>query len=171
MTRLYNLFRHLSQKQAKRCMNVLLPSSNLLNIYRMKKDWLVSRYGEKLPTGLILTGPNIAAHSVLFQQIETRIQSVDKRGRVAILTSKDSSNLKNVLKKIIRCITEIHDGFDDEDDIVQAKPGRNVCLFPLHFKYILLELEKRLTIRRSHLDIIMTLRSFMIGVRPIRMPK
>lgn len=82
-------------------------------------------YGEKLPTGLILTGPNIAAHGVLFQQIETRIQSVDKRGRVAVLTSKDSSNLKNVLKKIIRCITEIHDGFDDEDDIVEAKMGRN----------------------------------------------
>ncbi|KAK6505638.1 hypothetical protein TWF481_007529 [Arthrobotrys musiformis] len=82
-------------------------------------------YGEKLPTGLILTGPNIAAHGVLFEQIETRIQSVDKRGRVAILTSKDSSNLKNVLKKIIRCVTEIHEGFDDEDDIVEAKTGRN----------------------------------------------
>ncbi|KAK6335960.1 hypothetical protein TWF730_003334 [Orbilia blumenaviensis] len=83
-------------------------------------------YGEKLPTGLILTGPNIASHGVLFQQIESRIQSVDKLGRVAILTSKDSSNLKNVLKKIIRCVTEIHDGFDDEDEVVvDVKAGRN----------------------------------------------
>ncbi|KAF3165355.1 hypothetical protein EYR41_008561 [Orbilia oligospora] len=82
-------------------------------------------YGEKLPTGLILTGPNIAAHGVLFEQIESRIQGVDKRGRVVILTSKDSSNLKNVLKKIIRCVTEIHDGFVDEDDIVEAKSGKN----------------------------------------------
>ncbi|KAF3940932.1 hypothetical protein ABW19_dt0204075 [Dactylella cylindrospora] len=82
-------------------------------------------YGDKLPTGLILTGPNIASHGLLFDQIESRIRSVDKHGRVAILTSKDSSNLKNVLKKVIRSITELHEGFDDEDDLMDSKGVRS----------------------------------------------
>ncbi|KAK6540929.1 hypothetical protein TWF694_008313 [Orbilia ellipsospora] len=81
-------------------------------------------YAGKLPTGLILTGPNIAAHGILFDQIEARIQSVDKNGKVAILTSKDSTNFKNVLKRVIRLITEIESGLDDEDDIIEAKSGR-----------------------------------------------
>ncbi|EWC46013.1 hypothetical protein DRE_04806 [Drechslerella stenobrocha 248] len=86
-------------------------------------------YGQKIPTGLVLTGPNIAAHGALFQQIESHIQTVDRLGRVAILTSKDSTNLKNVLKKAIKSITEIHDGFEDEDEIVQAKSGRGASRF------------------------------------------
>ncbi|KAF3919834.1 hypothetical protein ABW20_dc0110259 [Dactylellina cionopaga] len=86
-------------------------------------------YGGKLPAGLILTGPNIAAHGVLFKQIETRIQNVDKHGRVAILTSKDSSNLKNALKKVIKTITELQSGFEDEDEIIEAKSGKNTSRF------------------------------------------
>ncbi|EPS38593.1 hypothetical protein H072_7681 [Dactylellina haptotyla CBS 200.50] len=87
------------------------------------------RYGEKLPTGLILTGPNIAAHGILFEQINTRIQNVDRHGRVAILTSKDSSNLKNVLKKVIRLVTEIQSGEDEEDEILEPQGGRSTSRY------------------------------------------
>ncbi|KAJ6257657.1 hypothetical protein Dda_7444 [Drechslerella dactyloides] len=78
---------------------------------------------------LILTGPNIAAHGALFRQIESRIQNVDKHGRVAILTSKDSTNLKNVLKKTIKAITEIQSGLDDEDEVIEARPGRSTARY------------------------------------------
>ncbi|KAF3909134.1 hypothetical protein ABW21_db0207254 [Orbilia brochopaga] len=100
----------------------------LRSIRRPFKPFQTS-FAKQIQICLILTGPNIAAHGTLFKQIESRIQNVDKHGRVAILTSKDSTNLKNVLKKVIKAITEIQSGLDDEDEVIAAKPGRSTARY------------------------------------------
>lgn len=66
---------------------------------------------------MILTGPNIASHGPLFEQIATRIYHEEGIGPVVVLSSKDATNLKNTLKKLIKDATQESQGLDDEDDI------------------------------------------------------
>ncbi|KAA8902106.1 origin recognition complex subunit 3 N-terminus-domain-containing protein [Sphaerosporella brunnea] len=79
-------------------------------------------YDEKIPTALVLTGPNIAAHGPLFAQFATRMRDVDRTGPVVLLTSKDAANIKGALKKLIRDATQQDEGMDDEDE--EAVVGR-----------------------------------------------
>ena len=78
---------------------------------------IATRYDGKIPTAVILVGPNIASHGPLFDQLATRIQYDEKIGPVVELSSKDASNLKGVLKKLIRDATQEDQGLDDEDDV------------------------------------------------------
>jgi origin recognition complex subunit 3 len=73
-------------------------------------------YDGKIPTALVLTGPNIAAHGPLFAQFATRIRDADRTGPVVLLTSKDAANLKGALKKLIKDATQQDEGMDDEDE-------------------------------------------------------
>lgn len=73
-------------------------------------------YDGKVPTALILVGPNIASHGPLFSQLATRIQTDDQVGPVVVLSSKDATNLKGVLRKLIKDATQEDQGFDDEED-------------------------------------------------------
>lgn len=74
-----------------------------------------SKYSGKLPTALVLAGPNIASHGPLFEQFQTRLRDKDGAGPVVVLTSKDATNLKGALKKLIRDST-VQDNELDEDD-------------------------------------------------------
>lgn len=87
-------------------------------------------YSGKLPTGLVLAGPNIASHRRLFEQFRMRLRDVDDVGPVVILTSKDASNLKGTLKKIIRDATEQVDGVDEDDEeiIIGRKVWKPVAM-------------------------------------------
>lgn len=68
----------------------------------------------RLPTAIILVGPNIASHGLLFNQLATRIQTDERIGPMVVLSSKDATNLKGVLKKLIKDATQEDHG-DDED--------------------------------------------------------
>lgn len=73
-----------------------------------------NRGGAKVPTGFICTGPNIASQSLLFKQLSARL-GADINGPVVNLRSGDASNLKAVLKQIIRDATNQKSSDDDED--------------------------------------------------------
>jgi origin recognition complex subunit 3 len=67
-----------------------------------------------VPTGFICTGPNIASQSLLFKQLSARLRA-DVKGPVVNLRSGDASNLKAVLKQIIREATNQAPSDDDEE--------------------------------------------------------
>jgi origin recognition complex subunit 3 len=52
----------------------------------------------------VVTGPNIASQSLLFEQISDRLK-YEINGPVVILRSGDASNLKAALKQLIRDLT------------------------------------------------------------------
>ena len=59
---------------------------------------------ERLPTGFIVTGPNIASQSLLFSQLSEKLKA-EINGPVVTLRSGDASNLKAILKQLIRDVT------------------------------------------------------------------
>lgn len=83
----------------------------------------------KIPTALILAGPNIASHHPLFEQLASRIRDQDRIGPVVVLTSKDATNLKTALKKLIRDSTQQDEGVDDEDETIIGRKvnGMDCC--------------------------------------------
>jgi origin recognition complex subunit 3 len=70
------------------------------------------RYGSKISTGLILAGPGITSHGLLFEQLVSRIRAEDI-GPVVILTSGEASSLKAILKNLIRKTTCQINGTDE----------------------------------------------------------
>ncbi|KAI5786389.1 origin recognition complex subunit 3 N-terminus-domain-containing protein [Peziza echinospora] len=104
--------------------NAILTSVNekmMSEVSNFVRNAAPERYDGKIPTAVILVGPNIASHGPLFSQLATRIQYDEKIGPVVELSSKDASNLKGVLKKLIRDATQEDQGLDDEDDVPTGK--------------------------------------------------
>ena len=80
------------------------------------------RKPESIPTGLIVTGPNIASQELLFSQLAQRIKKEsDGHSIVVNLRSGDAPNLKASLKKIIRDAT--NEEHDEEDSRLPASPN------------------------------------------------
>ncbi|TID16760.1 Origin recognition complex subunit 3 [Venturia nashicola] len=77
------------------------------------------RSGQRLPCGLILAGPSIAAHTTLFEQLAERI-SDETSTSFALVTSTDAPNLKTILKATIKSATARKSVDDDEMDLVSA---------------------------------------------------
>lgn len=80
-----------------------------------------------LPAGFIATGPNISSQELLFTQLLGRLRG-QKKGPTVLLRSGDASNLKNILKQIIRDSTNQKDVVDDEEVNVQDE---FVCIAPI----------------------------------------
>lgn len=68
-----------------------------------------------IPTGFIVTGPNIASQSLLFQQLSQRLKE-DINGPVITVRSGDATNLKAALKQLIRDATNQRSTSDDDDE-------------------------------------------------------
>jgi hypothetical protein len=68
--------------------------------YQLKSD----RHIKKIPTGLIVTGPSIALQELLFSQLAERLK-FNAEVLVVVLRSSDATNLKAVLKKLIRDVS------------------------------------------------------------------
>lgn len=92
----------------------------------------------KIPTALVLTGPNIASHGPLFAQFRTRIWDVDRTGPVVILASKDAPTLKGTLKKLIKDATEQDRAMDqegagdeDDDELILGRKGAKLLNYDL----------------------------------------
>jgi len=94
-----------------------------------------SDYDGKIPTALVLTGPNIASHAPLFAQLAERIRDKDSTGPVVVLTSKDAVNLKGALKKIIKDATMADEGVEEEEmediDTIMGRKGRKLLNYDL----------------------------------------
>ncbi|TGZ79618.1 hypothetical protein EX30DRAFT_333163 [Ascodesmis nigricans] len=91
-----------------------------------------AKYSGKLPTGLVLAGPNIASHGPLFRQFQKRLNEVDGAGPVVILTSKEASNLKGTLKKLIRDATEQSGDLDEDDEeVIVGRKGAKLLNYDL----------------------------------------
>lgn len=93
---------------------------------------MLGSYDGKIPTALILAGPNIASHTPLFEQLANRIRDEDRTGPVVVLTSKDATNLKSTLKKLIKDATQQDEGLDDEDDeVIVGRKGARLLNYDL----------------------------------------
>jgi len=86
----------------------------------------------KIPTALVLTGPNIASHAPLFVQFRSRIRDLDRSGPVVVLTSKDALNLKGTLKKLIKDATEQYEGMSNENkELILGEKGAKLLNYDL----------------------------------------
>lgn len=83
----------------------------------------------KVPAALILTGPSIASHALLFDQLSHAVtQSRDKI--FVTLTSAIAPNLKTLLKHLIQKATSanLSQGDSDDEEIVKPKGQRGRLL-------------------------------------------
>jgi origin recognition complex subunit 3 len=77
----------------------------------------------KVSSAIILTGPSIASHALLFSQLSTSIGQAD--GSIFVpLTSTLAPNLKTLLKNLISRGTSSDAQSDDEDEVDAVKPTR-----------------------------------------------
>jgi len=72
---------------------------------------------QRLPCGLILAGPSIAAHATFFEQLAEKITK-ETCSSFALVTSADAPNLKTLLKVVIRSATARKSSDGDELDLV-----------------------------------------------------
>jgi origin recognition complex subunit 3 len=89
--------------------------------------------GAKVPTGFIVTGPNISSHSLLFKQLSARL-GTEINGPIVVLRSSDASNLKSVLKQLIRDATNQKAGDGDEEGL---SAEQDVCNHDTSKRYAL----------------------------------
>lgn len=75
----------------------------------------------QIPTGLIVTGPNIASQQLLFLQISECLQA-NPLDIVVTIRSANAGNLKSALKKIIGDAT--NQSWQDEDDEHDDQPDQ-----------------------------------------------
>ncbi|CCD45497.1 similar to origin recognition complex subunit 3 [Botrytis cinerea T4] len=88
----------------------------------------------KVPAGFIVTGPNIASQGLLFEQLSTRLSN-EFNGPVVTLRSGESSNLKALLKKLIRDVTHQKSNGEDENDNFLEQDGRKLLNYDLETVY------------------------------------
>ncbi|KAF2421024.1 hypothetical protein EJ08DRAFT_653671 [Tothia fuscella] len=74
----------------------------------------------KLPSGMILAGPSIAAHATFFDQLSERIGE-ETSSSFTLITSTDSANLKSLLKVLIKSATSQKSLDDGEDELITRK--------------------------------------------------
>lgn len=78
----------------------------------------IRRNDKRVPACFIVTGPNIASQDTLFQQLSGRLkEEID--GSVVTLRSGDATNLKAVLKQVIRDATNQKFEEDELSDHIQ----------------------------------------------------
>ncbi|KAB5580442.1 origin recognition complex subunit 3 N-terminus-domain-containing protein [Coniochaeta sp. 2T2.1] len=70
---------------------------------------------DKIPAAYIITGPNTASQSLLFDQLADSLADVARPAKVVSLRSAEAPNLKAALKKIIRDATSRVS--DDEEEL------------------------------------------------------
>ncbi|POS83507.1 hypothetical protein EPUL_003534, partial [Erysiphe pulchra] len=84
----------------------------------------------KIPTGFIITGPNISSQEHLFRQISCRLNK-DLCGPVVVLRSADVSSLKSVLKQLIRDVLRQANDTYDKFTSLEYENGRKLLNYDL----------------------------------------
>lgn len=83
-----------------------------------------------IPTGFIVTGPNISSQEFLFNQISSRLRA-HINGSVVIIRSTDVSNIKSVLKQLIRDAISQGSEILDDNSSYNIENGRKLLNFDL----------------------------------------
>ncbi|KAI1418972.1 origin recognition complex subunit 3 N-terminus-domain-containing protein [Xylaria sp. FL1777] len=96
----------------------------------------------KIPSAFIITGPNIASQDLLFEQLAETLQH-EADAQIVRLRSGDASNLRAVLRKIIRDIVSNDSAAGDELDLTTSKDGRKFLNYDLEGLYAHLKLTPR----------------------------
>ncbi|KAI9834735.1 MAG: hypothetical protein M1819_002820 [Sarea resinae] len=102
----YEAYKQLWARQETRINKVLsdVNATTLNGVASFIGDASPKKYGGKIPTGLIVAGPSIASHGMLFSQISRRIRE-ESGAPIVTITSGQASNLKTILKNLIRSAT------------------------------------------------------------------
>lgn len=79
----------------------------------------------KIPTALIVTGPNIASQDLLFSQLAENLGEA-VQGRFVCLRSAEAPNLKATLRKIIRDVTR--SAAADDVESAEVAVGKDVSI-------------------------------------------
>ncbi|KAI1143434.1 origin recognition complex subunit 3 N-terminus-domain-containing protein [Hypoxylon sp. FL0543] len=96
----------------------------------------------KISSAFIITGPNLASQDLLFEQLSEALQlQVD--AQVVRLRSGDASNLKAVLKKIIRDVTARETDDENDLELAMARDGRKYLNYDLEALYAYLKSNPR----------------------------
>lgn len=88
----------------------------------------------RVPAALILTGPSIASHALLFEQLSVVTTRVDNNIFTA-LTSSLAPNLKTLLKHLIHKATASTASTDDDNDDDEGDQGRAIRKRPRLLNY------------------------------------
>jgi origin recognition complex subunit 3 len=112
-------YRELWKEQQRRVDKVLEDANRvtldeLVEFTQNAKD---SERHQRLPCGLVLAGPSIAAHATFFEHLAERIAG-ETSSSFALVTSTDAPNLKTLLKVIIRSAVARKSSDDDELELV-----------------------------------------------------
>ncbi|KAI8947685.1 origin recognition complex subunit 3 N-terminus-domain-containing protein [Xylaria longipes] len=97
---------------------------------------------DKIPSGFIITGPNIASQDLLFEQLSETLQH-EASAQVVRLRSGDASNLRAVLRKIIHDIVSKGSIDEDDLDLTTSKEGRKFLNYDLEALHAHLKLTRR----------------------------
>ncbi|KAI6249950.1 Origin recognition complex subunit 3 [Erysiphe necator] len=98
--------------------------SNFVQATRAKLD------GQQIPTGFVITGPNISSQELLFRQISCRLKN-DTCGPVALLRSTDVSSLKSILKQLIRdVLRQAYEKYEEYSSL-EFENGRKLLNYDL----------------------------------------
>lgn len=79
---------------------------------------------DQVPAAFIITGPDIAAQDLLFEQLSETLQR-DSPSRFVRLRSSEASSLKTILKRIIQATTAISSE-NGSDEVQVGEVGNEV---------------------------------------------
>lgn len=89
---------------------------------------------DKIPSGFIVTGANIASQELLFEQLSENLEE-KADAKVVRLRSADASNLKASLKKIIHDVTTRTIEGDDDLEVAVGRDVRRIFPLTIHRLY------------------------------------
>lgn len=95
---------------------------------RRERTDQVNRDIATIPAGFIVTGPNIASQGLLFEQLSSHLRA-EVNGLVVVLRSGDASNIKTILKKVIRDATNQKTSIDEDDEFTIGPGVCRIALF------------------------------------------
>ncbi|KAI9695972.1 MAG: hypothetical protein M1820_008313 [Bogoriella megaspora] len=86
----------------------------------------------KIPTGIIVGGPDLSSQVTLFTQLESEVKNLKSKSGFVSLSSRDASNLKNLLKVLIQRATSRNEGVDeDEEEPTSRRRGPRLLNYDL----------------------------------------
>ena len=92
----------------------------------------IKSHNTAIPTGIISGGPDLSSQGILFKQLAAVILNAHKSISFVSLSSRDASNLKNLLKVLIqRATSRSGDADEDEDELLLHRKERRLLNYDL----------------------------------------